>query len=129
MRDNSFVEIPKRPGYHFTEDLIDHAISYIRDQQQVSTGRPFACYLALGAAHAPLHAPKDFIEKYKGRFDKGWDAARDEIILRQKAMSLIPPDTELPPRNPGVPAWDSFSADQKTGIGWTARKSHRDKSS
>ena len=73
VQDNHFIDTPKRPGYHLSEDLVDHAISDIRDQQQANTGRPFFMYLALGAAHAPLHAPKAFIEKYKGQFDQGWD--------------------------------------------------------
>ena len=65
-------------------------------------------------AHAPLHAPKSHIDKYKGRFDQGWDAVRDETYRRQKAMGLIPADTELPPRNPGVEAWADLTPDQKT---------------
>ena len=70
--------------------------------------------MALGAAHAPLHAPKAHIDKYKGRFDQGWDAVRDETYRRQKALGLIPADTELPPRNPGVEAWADLTPDQKT---------------
>ena len=114
VQDNHFVDPPRREGYHLTEDLVDRAIAYIRDQQQASTGRPFFAYLALGAAHAPLHAPKAHIEKYKGRFDQGWDAVRDETYHRQKALGLIPADTELPPRNPGVQPWADLTPDQKT---------------
>jgi arylsulfatase A-like enzyme len=82
VQDNQFIETPRREGYHLTEDLVDHTIGFIRDQLQASTGRPFFAYLALGTAHAPLHAPKDYIAKYKGRFDQGWDAVRDETYRR-----------------------------------------------
>jgi arylsulfatase A-like enzyme len=114
VQDNQFIDAPRREGYHLTEDLVDHAIAFIRDQQQASTGRPFFEYLALGTAHAPLHAPKAYIEKYKGRFDQGWDAVRDETYRKQKAMGLIPADTDLPPRNPGVQPWTDLTQDQKT---------------
>jgi arylsulfatase A-like enzyme len=113
VQDNQFIDATRREGYHLTEDLVDHAIAFIRDQQQASTGRPFFEYLALGTAHAPLHAPKTFIEKYKGRFDQGWDAVRDETYRKQKSMGLIPADTDLPPRNPGVQPWAELTKDQK----------------
>lgn len=113
VQDNQFVAPPRREGYHLTEDLVDHTIAYIRDQQQVSTGRPFFAYLALGTAHAPLQAPKDYIAKYRGHFDQGWDAVREGTYQRQKAMGLILRDTELPPRNPGVQAWADLTKDQK----------------
>jgi arylsulfatase A-like enzyme len=84
MQDNQSIASPRREGYHLTDDLVDHTIAYIRDQQQVSTGRPFFAYLALGAAHAPLQAPKAYIEKYRGRFDQGWDVVRDETTSGRK---------------------------------------------
>ena len=86
MQDNQFVDSPRREGYHLTEDLVDRAIAYIRDQQQASTGRPFFAYLALGTAHAPLHAPKAHIDKYKGRFDQGV-ASRCGMRLRACQIS------------------------------------------
>ena len=113
VQDNHFIDAPKRPGYHLSEDLVDHAISEIRDQQQANTGRPFFMYLALGAAHAPLHAPKFFIEKYRGKFDQGWDKAREETFERQRKMGVIPLSAELPPRNPGVEAWSDLSDTQR----------------
>ena len=113
VQDNHFVDTPKRPGYHLSEDLVDHAISDIRDQQQANTGRPFFMYLALGAAHAPLHAPKAFIEKYKGQFDQGWDKVREETFERQKKLGVIPANSELPPRNPGVDAWADLNDSQR----------------
>jgi len=112
-QDNHFIDTPTRPGYHLTEDLVDHAIADIRDQQQANTGRPFFTYLALGAAHAPLHAPQEFIAKYRGKFDQGWDKVREETFARQKEIGLIPQNTLLPPRNPGIPAWSDLSADQR----------------
>jgi arylsulfatase len=102
VQDNQFIETPKRDGYHLSADLVDRAIAFIRDQQQANTGRPFFGYLALGAAHAPLHAPKEYIDRYKGRFDVGWDQVRAETFARQKQLGIIPADTELPPANPGI---------------------------
>ena len=113
IQDNHFIDTPKRPGYHLSEDLVDHAISDIRDQQQANTGRPFFMYLALGAAHAPLHAPKAFIDKYKGQFDQGWDKVREETFERQKKLGVIPQNAELPPRNPGVDAWSDLNDVQR----------------
>jgi arylsulfatase A-like enzyme len=112
-QDNHFIETPTRPGYHLTEDLADHAIAEIRDQQQANTGRPFFAYLALGAAHAPLHAPKEFIAKYKGAFDQGWDQVREETFERQKKLGIIPNDAVLPPANPGIQAWADLNDSQK----------------
>jgi len=112
-QDNHFIDTPTRPGYHLTEDLVDHAIGDIRDQQQANTGRPFFMYLALGAAHAPLHAPKDFIEKYKGKFDQGWDKVREETFERQKKLGIIRKDAVLPPANPGVQPWADLNDAQK----------------
>jgi arylsulfatase A-like enzyme len=113
VQDNHFIDTPKRPGYHLSEDLVDHAIADIRDQQQGNTGRPFFMYLALGAAHAPLHAPKGFIEKYKGKFDQGWDKVREETFERQKKLGIIPPNAVLPPANPGVQAWSELNDVQR----------------
>ncbi len=108
-QDNQFIDTPTRPGYHLTEDLVDRTIAYVRDQQQANTGRPFFAYLAFGAAHAPLHAPKEFIDKYKGKFDQGWDKVREETFERQKKLGIIPQDAELPPRNPAIQAWTDLN--------------------
>lgn len=112
-QDNHFIDTPTRAGYHLTEDLVDRTIADIRDQQQANTGRPFFTYLALGAAHAPLHAPKGFIAKYQGKFDQGWDKVREETFERQKKLGIIPQNAVLPPANVGVPAWSDLSANQK----------------
>ena len=112
-QDNSFIDTPTRPGYHLTEDLVDRTIASIRDQQQANTGRPFFTYLALGAAHAPLHSPKEFIAKYRGKFDQGWDRVRAETFERQKQLGIIPKDAVLPPPNPGIQAWTDLNDDQR----------------
>lgn len=112
-QDNTMIGTPTRPGYHLTTDLVDHTIASIRDLQQTSTGRPFFTYLALGACHAPLHAPKEFIEKYKGKFDQGWDKVREQTFERQKKLGIMPQDAKLPPANPGVQTWAELSADQR----------------
>jgi len=104
--DNHLVDQPRSPedGYHLTEDLTDKAIEFIRDAKAIAPEKPFFLYYAPGACHAPHHAPKAWIDKYKGRFNQGYEALREETLARQKAMGLVPPDTELPPINPiGTP--------------------------
>jgi arylsulfatase len=113
VRDNSFVEAPKRAGYHLTEDLVDEAIARLRDQQQAGTGRPFFTYLALGANHAPLHAPAEFITKYRGRFDHGWDAVRAETFARQQELGIVPREARLSARDPLIPAWEELNDTQR----------------
>jgi arylsulfatase A-like enzyme len=109
------VQPPATPeeGYHLTNDLVDHAIADIRDQQNVAPGKPFFLYFATGACHAPHQAPREYIDMYKGKFDKGWDAVRNETLARQKAMGIVPQNTALPPRNPGIQAWDALNDSQK----------------
>ena len=109
------VDPPKTPeeGYHISEDLVDRAIGFIKSQQGVEPGHPYFLYLSFGACHAPHHAPKEQIDMYKGRFDQGWDEVRNETLARQKAMGIVPEDTELPPRNPDIPAWVELSEDQQ----------------
>lgn len=113
VRDNHMVDFDRPEGYHLTADLVDQTIAHIRDQQQANTGRPFFAYLALGAAHAPLHAPKEFIDKYKGRFDQGWDEVRRETFERQKKMGIISAEAVLPPANPGIQAWADLNDTQR----------------
>jgi arylsulfatase A-like enzyme len=114
--DNHPVRQPKEPseGYHLTEDLVDQAMAMIRSQKSAIPEKPFFTYLCFGATHAPHQAPKEFIEKYRGRFDAGWDIVRSQWFERQKKLGIIPEDTELAPRNPGVKPWDALTADQKT---------------
>ncbi len=108
--DNHSVEPPARPdqGYHLSEDLVDRAIGFIHDSKSIRPDRPFFTYLAFGAMHAPHQAPAAYLEKYRGRFDEGWDVARERWFARQREMGLLPPGTDLAPRNPGVEPWDSL---------------------
>jgi arylsulfatase len=115
VHDNHEVEPPKTPeqGYHFTEDMTDKAIQYVRDLRNVVPDKPFFLYYAPGAMHAPHHVRKEWIARQKGKFDIGWDEAREVILKRQKQLGLVPPNTVLPPRNAEVAAWDSLSDRQK----------------
>ncbi|HZH58761.1 MAG TPA: arylsulfatase, partial [Metabacillus sp.] len=115
VEDNHRVRQPKsaEEGYHITEDLTDKAISYIKYQTSESPEKPFFTYLAYGAPHAPHHAPKEFIDKYKGKFDQGWDVIREEWFEKQKEIGLVPKDAVLPERNPDVKAWDVLTDDEK----------------
>lgn len=114
-RDNSSVQPPATPeeGYHLSEDLSDNAINYIYEHIQTHPDKPYFLYLAYGAGHSPHQAPKEYIDKYKGKFDDGWDAARERIFKRQKALGIIPENAELTERNEFVPAWDTLTEDQK----------------
>ncbi len=113
--DNHSIEPPKSPeeGYHLSEDLVDHAIEFIHDSVSIRPDRPFFTYLAFGAQHAPHQAPDEYMQKYRGAFDDGWDVAREQWFARQIEMGLLPPDTELAPRNPGVEPWDSLPENQR----------------
>ena len=113
--DNHRVDPPARPedGYHLSEDLVDHALGFIHDTKSVRPDRPFFCYLAFGATHAPHQSPRPYVEKYKGRFDAGWDATRERWFARQLELGIAPKGTELAPRNPGVDAWAELSENQR----------------
>ena len=113
--DNHPVEPPRTPeeGYHLTEDLADKAIRFVTDLRAVAPKKPFFLWFTPGACHAPHQAPADFIAPYRGRFDHGWDAWREEVYARQVASGLLPPGTELSARPSWVPAWDSLSADER----------------
>jgi arylsulfatase A-like enzyme len=115
-RDNHHVDPPRSPeqGYHLTEDLVDEAVGMIRDQRQASAGRkPFFCYLATGAAHAPHQVPEEWVTPYRGAFDGGWEAFRERVFARQLAEGIVPPGTALTERPPWVRPWDSLSADER----------------
>ena len=102
-----------KPNYILNEDLADNCISYIRKHNSVSPQKPFFVYYCTGTGHAPHHATKDWIDKYKGKFDQGWDKVREETLERQKKAGVVPQNTKLTPRNANLPAWDSLTADQK----------------
>ena len=109
---------PVRPdqdqtGYHLTTDIANQAIDWIRQQGSLKPEQPFFMYWSTGAVHGPHHAPKASIEKYRGSFDMGWNAARELILARQKRLGLFPKDAELPPWPENVPAWDSLTVEQQ----------------
>ena len=109
------VEPDRTPeeGYHFTEDMTDRAIGWIRQQKSLMPDKPFFVYFAPGATHAPHHVPTEWSDRYKGRFDAGWDALREEILARQKELGVVPPETELTARHDEIPAWDDVPDDLK----------------
>jgi arylsulfatase A-like enzyme len=104
------IEVKKTPeeGYHFMEDMTDKAIGWIGQQQALIPDKPFFVYFAPGATHAPHHVPKEWADKYKGKFDGGWDKLREETFARQKKLGVIPPDCQLTKRHEQIPAWDAM---------------------
>ena len=95
-------------GYYFNDDLSSHAVKWMRQQKALMPDRPFFAYFAPGATHAPHHVPAEWTAKYKGRFDKGWDALREETFARQKELGVVPPDCDLTQRSAGIPAWEDI---------------------
>ncbi|MGE5797560.1 MAG: arylsulfatase, partial [Ignavibacteria bacterium] len=109
----TLVETPEDPDYHFTADMTNQAISWVRYQKALSPDKPFFMYYAPGATHAPHHVPKEWIEKYKGKFDQGWDKIREWTLERQKKLGIIPENTKLAPKPKDIKDWDRLSADEK----------------
>lgn len=109
------IEAPKTPeeGYHLMEDMTDKAIAWIQQQKALAPDKPFFTYFAPGATHAPHHVAKEWADKYKGKFDAGWDVLREETFARQKKLGVIPADTELTARPKDVPAWDDMPEEFK----------------
>jgi arylsulfatase A-like enzyme len=107
------VEPPHVPDYHFTVDMTNQAIAWMQAQHSLTPDKPFFVYFATGALHAPHHVPKEYIDRYKGKFDQGWDALREETFARQKQMGVIPQNAELTKRPKEIPSWDSQTPDQK----------------
>jgi arylsulfatase len=115
IEDNHQVAPPRSPdeGYHLTEDLADHAISFIADAKQVAPDKPFYLHFCTGATHAPHHVAKEWADRYTGRFDSGWDVYREQVFARQKELGVVPPDARLSPHDPDVPSWDALSPDAR----------------
>ncbi len=107
------VEHPKDPNYHFTTDMTNQAINWMNAQKTLTPDKPFYVYFATGATHAPHHVPQEWIDKYKGKFDQGWDKLREETFERQKQLGVIPQDAKLTPRPKEIPAWDDQTPEQK----------------
>jgi arylsulfatase A-like enzyme len=115
VADNHPIDPPGGPedGYHLSEDLVDQALRIVGDYKGVRPDRPFFGYVAFGATHAPHQAPAAYLEKYRGRYDEGWDVVRERWFRRQIELGVIPADTHLAPRNPGVKPWDSLSDNEQ----------------
>ncbi|HKS46570.1 MAG TPA: arylsulfatase [Amycolatopsis sp.] len=113
--DNHQVTQPATPeqGYHLTSDLVDKAMAFIADAKQVAPDKPFFLNFCTGAMHAPHHVPKEWADRYRGRFDDGWDAYRDYTFARQKELGVVLPGAELSRHDPDVPDWDSLSPDAR----------------
>jgi len=100
-------------GYYFNDDLSDHAVKWMRQQKALMPDAPFFAYYAPGATHAPHHVPPEWADKYKGKFDDGWDALRERTYARQKELGVVPADCDLTERSPGIPAWSEIADEMK----------------
>lgn len=107
------VELPDDPDYHFLTDMTDQSVAWVQYQKALTPEKPFFIYYAPGATHAPHHVPADRIAHWKGRFDQGWDAMREQILARQIASGMVPKGTQLAPKPEAIPDWDSLSGDEK----------------
>jgi arylsulfatase len=107
------IETPRTPDYHFTVDMTDRAINWIQSQQALTPDKPFFTYFATGATHAPHHAPKEYVAKYKGKFDMGWEKLREQTLAKQIEMGIVPKGTKLAPFPKGLPKWDTLSTKAK----------------
>jgi arylsulfatase A-like enzyme len=107
------VKIPEDPNYHFLTDMTDQSVAWVKYQKSLIPDRPFFVYYAPGAVHAPHHVPQEWIDRWKGKFDQGWDKLREEILARQIRAGIIPAGTKLAPKPEAIPDWDSLSADEK----------------
>ena len=114
-KDNHHIDPPAKPddGYHLSEDLVDNFLAMVGDLKGVRPDRPFFAYVPFGATHAPHQAPQEYLEKYRGKFDEGWDITRDQWHRKQLKLGIIPEGTKLAPRNPGVDAWEDLPDAQK----------------
>src|SRR5437016_5135569 len=111
--DMTRIEVPKDPNYHLMTDLANQAIQWTSSQKALTPDKPFFTYFAPGATHAPHHVPKDWIARYKGKFDQGWDKLRDETLARQISLGVVPPGTKLAAKPEAIKDWDKLSADEK----------------
>jgi arylsulfatase len=107
------IEVPEDPSYHFMTDMTNQAIAWMRFQKALTPDKPFFMYFAPGATHAPHHVPKEWIAKYKGKFDRGWDNLREETLARQIELGVVPPGTKLAPKPEDIKDWDALAADEK----------------
>jgi arylsulfatase A-like enzyme len=115
VEGTTFVDPPRTAaeGYHLSEDLVDRATDWVRDVRTHAPGKPWFCYLAFGATHAPFQVPEGWADRYRGAFAHGWDRQREITLARQQELGVVPPDAELAPWTPGVPHWDELSDDDR----------------
>jgi len=113
IENNKILGVPQDDKFYFPDAMADKAVEWLREQQAQAPERPFFLYFAPGATHAPHHVPQAWSDKYKGKFDQGWDKLRGETFARQKQLGVIPADAKLTPRDASLPAWDSLPAEQK----------------
>jgi arylsulfatase A-like enzyme len=113
FENRSRVPRSNDPNYHISHDIADHAIAWMQREKEIDPARPFFLYVAPSATHSPHMAPKEWIDKFEGRFDMGWDKYRQITLERQKKLGVVPQDTKLTTRDKSLPAWDSLNADQK----------------
>ena len=111
--DMSRIELPKDPNYHFMTDLANQAIKWTSAQKSLTPNKPFFTYFAPGATHAPHHVPKEWIAKYKGKFDQGWDKLREETLARQIKLGVVPAGTKLAPKPEAIKDWDKLTDDER----------------
>lgn len=108
------VDVPdEKPGYHFTTDMTNQAIAWMQTEKSLTPEKPFYMYFATGATHAPHHAPKEYIDKYKGKFHQGWDKLREETLERQKKMGIVPQNTALAPKPADIKDWDKLTPEEQ----------------
>src|SRR2546421_1730462 len=107
------IEVPDKPNCLLMTDLADQAIKWTRAQKSLTPDKPFFTYFAPGATHAPHHVPKEWIAKYKGEFDQGWDKLREETLARQIKLGIVPAGTRLAPKPEAIKDWERLSADEK----------------
>jgi len=113
FKNTAEVYADKSGDYHLTEDLVDQSINYVADHIATAPDRPFFMYLAFGACHFPFHAPKEYLEKYRGKYDAGWDGFRAARFDRQKELGIAPKESVMSPHGPNVPNWNDLSSDEK----------------
>lgn len=114
FENQNYVQAPTGPAYRLEQDLADKAISWLRGVKSSGAGKPFFLYYAPETAHAPVQAPAEWIARYRGKFDMGWDKAREQVLARQKQLGIVPPSTVLSERDKDVPAWETLTPAQKT---------------
>jgi len=113
IENNKVIGVPKDKNFYLNDAMADHSISWIRDQKAQAPDKPFFLYFSTGATHAPHQVPKEWSDKYKGKFDQGWDKLREETFARQKQRGVIPANAKLTPRDRAFPAWDSVPQEEK----------------